>query len=377
MLGSVKSIRLHRDLPIGRTLKNTKIRSIALAAVVSIATLLIAPTAANAAPVNYNVDCDAQNNGPTLTYYAPTGGTVTLNLTNCVSFVSDPFGTAVETPVTTTLVGHPGDYGFITGVNTQGVLVQFGEIKAQHTPTGELLLTKNVTIPATAKELNAGPSSDPNDPQAEHNLGGKVECQVATSDTNLHVYSTLNIKVSKSGSYTFRGIGSTPAGSAYGEAYHPLQDSFIAVYSSFDPTKPDDGIVGCNDDLNDQFGYNNAVFMEDLGNGVTMEGHQPYFVTTLQPGYYTVVLMTWDAISAAEWTAGSYGGTTFAPGAASTKFEMWGPTGGLTEGVAPAETNKGGLADTGSIDSSLPLAFASLISFAGAVLLMRRPRRRY
>jgi len=200
-------------------MKNTKVRGFAMAAAVAFVALVPAPAPANAA-ANTNIDCITQSGGPTLEFYAPTGGTVTLNLTNCDAFVNDPFGTPVTTPVTTTFVGSPGDQGFLQASNGQLVTISIGEIKAQHTPAGSLLLSKSITMPAAAKQLNAGPSSDPNDPTAEHNLGGKVECQVQTSASNLHVYSTLDIKVTKSGTYTFRGIGSTPAGSAYGEAYY-------------------------------------------------------------------------------------------------------------------------------------------------------------
>jgi len=125
--------------------------------------------------------------------------------------------------------------------------------------------------------------------------------------------------------------------------------------------------------LNDEFGYNNDVFMEDLGNGVTMEGHQPYFVSTLKPGYYTLVLMTWDAISAADWAAGTDNGNTFAAGAGSTKFEMWGPTGGLTEGAAPAGP---ALAETGAAQNVIPMVVLAMLAFMGSVVLMRAPKRR-
>jgi hypothetical protein len=361
------------NIIIGRILKIKNIRGIAAAALVAFAAMLVSPVAANAATTTYNLDCDAANSGNNI-WYAQTGDTVTLNLTNCTAFVTDPFGPSpVATPVTGSWVGNPGDQGLMQGTNTQGVFIGIGEIKAQHTPAGTLLASKDITIGANPKELVVGPSSDPNDPEEDHFLAGKEECGVAIGDSKKHVYATLPIKITKAGTYTFRGTGSTPQGSYYsGGAYHPLEDSFLAVYKDFDPKKSDANVVGCNDDLNDQFDYDNDVFMEDLGNGVTMEGHQPYFTANMKPGYYTLVLMTWESISAAHWKAGVNGGnTSFAAGPASTHFELWGPTGGLTTNfVRPA------LAETGSMQNAMPLVFAAMLSFIASVVLIRSPKRR-
>ncbi|NDA81409.1 MAG: hypothetical protein EBX92_09930, partial [Actinobacteria bacterium] len=45
------------------------------------------------------------------------------------------------------------------------------------------------------------------------------------------------------------------AGEYLGNDTNPIGDSFLALYSSFDPTNPDEGVIGCNDDLNNLFDY--------------------------------------------------------------------------------------------------------------------------
>ena len=354
-------------------MKITKIRGIAMAAVISVAALLASPVAANAANTTYDFDCDSPSHASHLIWYAAPGDTVTLNLTNCNAFVTDPFGpNPVTTPVTTTWVGNPGDQGMLLGTTSQ-TMVAIGSINAEHTPAGTLLVAKDITIGAHPKELKVGPSSNPSDPTDDHLLAGKDECGVAISDSNKHIYSTLPIKITKTGTYTFRGTHASVLGSYYpGGTYHPLEDSFLAVYKNFDPKKPDVNVVGCNDDLNDQFTYDNDIFVEDLGNGATMEGHQPYFTAHMTPGYYTLVLMTWESISAAHWAAGVNGDAdAFTAGPAATHFELWGPTGGLT-----TDFTKPTLAETGTAQNAIPMVLLALVAFMGSVALMRAPKHR-
>jgi hypothetical protein len=221
-------------------------------------------------------------------------------------------------------------------------------------------------MPASPKEFRLSSGSEDG-----YNLADDEDCNLESEDNRRHIYTTQRIKVSVSGVYTFRNVGTNPIGGYMpGGSYHPIEDTFLALYSSFNPSRIDDNVIGCNDDLNDLFTYDNEMFYEDLGSGVTMEGHQPYFTSTLTPGYYTLVLATWDEVSASQWRAGNVGGDRFTPGSALANFQMWGPAGGL-ELAAPEV-----LANTGGSISLLPLGLASLLMAAGSVFLVTNRMRK-
>ena len=188
------------------------------------------------------------------------------------------------------------------------------------------------TTYGTADEISAGD---------EIGIGGDTEnCGILPGQ---HIYATQDITVSKSGEYTFRVTG-MDAPSSYllptGD-FQPVSDPMVALYSTFDPSDPNTGNVGCNDDLNDlAFGdhdYGDADF-NITQQGDYVEGHFSYFVSNLEPGEYTLVFTTWDDISASEWEAGDNNGDTWTPGAETVYFDIWGPDGGLTLGHNLAST---------------------------------------
>lgn len=324
--------------------------------------ILASPAAASAETFSYNVDCDALEDSGT-TFYAAAGDTVTLTLTNCSTWeeldqdwnVIDSGSTGATEQYATgdffTLKSATGTFGFTFNV---------GSVNPETVPSGELLLTDSITLPANPLELSVGAAND----DGEHLLGGDEACGLA-ADPAEHIYATLDITIRTDGTYTFRGIESDPSGGylPLGEE-HPLEDSFLAVYSDFDPNNPDSGVVGCNDDLNDQFSYDNEDFVEQLEDGTWMEGHQPYFVADLAAGQYTLVLMTWETMSAADWAA-----DWETP--ASTTFEMWGPTDGLVKGHVEFEQ----LADTGVERDLAPFAAAAFLISVGGFIAFSRKRR--
>lgn len=343
-------------------MKNLKKKLVA-SGVLAILALSVSPTVSNAATTTYSVDCVTLN-GTDEIYYALPADTITLNLTNCAFFQErDEDGAPVDEGVPTSpavlVPGH--SYNFASEVGADGFSAEVGLINPQHLPAGELLVTTDIKMPAAPLEFLVGPGNVDGD----YVLAGDEDCYLEAGDDRKHVYTTQLIKVTVAGTYTFRNVSVTPTGGYYTNSdYHPLEDSFLAVYKSFDPTKPDDNLVGCSDDLNDRFDYDNEPFVEDLGNGVTMEGHQPYFSTTLTPGVYTLVLATYDAVSAAEWAAGLSGSNAFATGESSARFELWGPVGGLE--LTEPEV----LADTGAPLSTVQIAFAGLLILAGFLFLI-------
>jgi LPXTG-motif cell wall-anchored protein len=309
---------------------------------------------------------------PEYFYYSKVGDSVSITVDPSCAWAEVDGGSAG--PTTPTMVFSEGDEVAFhqDSLSEPSVIAFFKPIYAQHTPSGQLLLTQDITLGLTPSELMV---SDAADSSGEHALGGLETCELeADGDTN-HVYTTLPIRVTTSGTYTFRGIGSTPAGGYFaGEPYHPIEDPFLAVYSTFDPTQPDVGVIGCNDDLNDLFTITGSKFLEDLGSGILMEAHQPYFSATLAPGNYTLVLLTWGMMSATDWEAGNSVDGPFVAGAASVKFEMWGPAAGLTTDVTTPAVPTPSLAATGMNSSVLPVGVMAVMVLGVGVLLVRRRR---
>lgn len=349
-------------------MKNFK-KNLAAAVAFALVGLVATPIAANAANVGtYSADCIALA-GENELFYAGAGDTVTLNLTNCAFFEKlDADYNQVDTGSTTSSITlDPGfSYNFVSDTNV-GFSAEVGFIMPATVPSGELLISQDIVMPASPKEFTLGPDNG----DGEHALDGNEDCLIETNRSHKQIYTTQRIKVSVAGEYTFRNVGTEPIGKYMrGGTEHPFEDTFLALYTSFNPSRSDDNVVGCSDDLNDLFSYDNEMFYEDLGSGITMEGHQPYFSATLTPGYYTLVLTTWDAVTASQWRAGNIDGDRFTRGSALAKFQMWGPAGGL-ELAAPEV-----LANTGGSVSVLPLGISALLMAAGSVFLVTNRMRK-
>ena len=253
----------------------------------------------------------------------------------------------------------------------------------EHTPSGELLLTADATIDAEPMVFDAGADTGDGD----HALAGKQACLLGVYDGSEHVYGTIEITIARSGKYTFRNTTTSPLGGYESDTYHPIEDPFMALYSSFDPTSPDEGVVGCNDDLNDRFGYGSNWFYERTGSGVLMEGHRPYFWATLEPGTYTLLYTTYEPISLENWLSGNDG--EYEIGAATGTFEMWGPADSIclsddtacveeqANAANPSTTVPVEIPSTGSSSgTSLWVALMAVLVGGGLVVASRRSVRR-
>lgn len=181
----------------------------------------------------------------------------------------------------------------------------------------------------------------------------------ALNDSEFRVYSTLEITIVKSGVYTFRVVDSTLGP----DADNPFGDPYLALYTTFDLNNLDSGVVGCNDDG----GLDQDADDNDIEGGVYFPGYEtkeynslyPIFSSQLEPGKYTLVLMTYSAVTAAQWQAENLGPQ-------SVIFEYWGPECGVEGGTCA-------LAQTG-VDTSgyLAAAAALLLAGAGALVVARR-----
>ncbi|MFM7141647.1 MAG: hypothetical protein ACKO2K_06995, partial [Alphaproteobacteria bacterium] len=303
------------------------------AAAIAAAALVLLGTAAPArATVTRTVDC---SNVTTEREYVwlDVNETLKVDFSNCPTWkVEDSEGDQVRsgTGPTGSEILDPGQYirlrdGEVPIPNTI-LRVYFRTLYPEHVPNGTRLISDFVTLPASASEMNVGPENTGGQEENRHWLAGIPECTLEISPTSsAHVYSTYEVTVTVPGTYTFRGLSTDPPSNFvdYANAFNPIRDPYFALYKGFDPTKPDDNVIGCNDDLNDLFGYGDAGNMgEMLSGGSFMEGHLPYFVADLQPGTYQLVLMLWDELSSAGWA--EYGPATVA-------VEMWGPTADLVD----------------------------------------------
>jgi hypothetical protein len=324
---------------------------------------------------NYTVtvDCtdpDFWGYGEGVTYEMAPGGTVTVTTTGCTgndeviaidkrnSSGAEPGGVSIDGAAQTvpSTVAIPAT--FVIYPNTevefqyprQGGSTDTFSILVNSTsdpisnPAGELGQTTEVLIPAANPLSTNFPS--PLDPA---NPGNGCEL---SNDGAEHVYQTYEFDVSTSGNYTFRFVATNPLDGDtfwWGDDGFAMQDPFLAVYSSFDPSNPSLNVIGCNDD-----GGNTGI----TTTGYFLDSLYPQFSSTLPAGHYTLVLTTFGDSPLGSWNDGAQGGT----------FELWGPPGSF----APAEPE---LAVTGMSNeqtSSVITVGAIALLLGGLGLIIRK-----
>lgn len=237
-------------------------------------------------------------------------------------------------------------------------------------PTGSQLATGHQDFDATPLAATWGTPSEVSNGD-EIQLDEIEGCEIMPGE---HIYATQTFTVSTAGDYTFRVTGVDPYPEyldPFDGADYELEDPMVALYSSFSTSDPADGIVGCNDDLNDlvfgghDYGDNDFNLSAQ---GDYIEGHYSYFTATLDPGEYTLVFTTWGDVSADDWAAES-------PNTGRVYFDAWGPSDGLelTDGPSGSGGSNGGkLADTGFDPSFALWAAVFLVGTGVAITIARR-----
>jgi hypothetical protein len=219
-----------------------------------------------------------------------------------------------------------------------GTLRQSGDITIAATPTVEMTLTDNTG-------------------DGGHYLGGDENCALSIG---AHAYTTGTLTVDGSGDYSIRVVNTNPLtdSTAGWGADIPMNDPFLAVYSSFDPTNPDANVVGCNDDGSNNNGDLPGDYPDQgatLSPKYLINGLYPWFSSKLAAGSYTYVLTTYSAYGISDWEGGAQAAT----------IEVWGLDDSLANtGAAdvPAWVTFGGLA----------LVIVGLALGASSVVLRRR-----
>jgi hypothetical protein len=182
--------------------------------------------------------------------------------------------------------------------------------------------------------------------------------------------------------YDFRAVDVSPLDEDmyWMTGEYPNSDPFMVLYEGFNPNDPEAGVVGCNNDSD----TNDTAEIEDYwdpaddslltGTGYIMDEEWPWYRTTLDPGNYSLVIMTPETISTADFDEGhngatSFNGDTWDPIAQSTTYEMWGPAGGIVFGEE--------LATTGGVEPSFALwAGIGIVGVGVAVAVARRREQR-
>jgi hypothetical protein len=215
-----------------------------------------------------------------------------------------------------------------------GTLRQSGDLSIAATPTLEMTLADNTG-------------------DGGHLLGGDENCALSIGP---HVYSTGTLTVDRSGQYSIRVVNTNPLtdSTAGWGAELPMNDPFLAVYSSFDPANPDANVIGCNDDGEYNNGDGEGSYPDagaTLNPKYLVSGLYPWFSTKLAAGSYTYVLTTYSSYSIANWEGGAQAATV----------EVWGLDDALADTGAreiPAWATFGG---AGLVIAGLALGAASLV----------------
>jgi hypothetical protein len=132
--------------------------------------------------------------------------------------------------------------------NTAYKPIDFHAVATLDDPSGERIYSQAGHWSASSPEFTIVDGS------WNHYLNGDNTCRLRSGT---HVYDEIPITITTSGEFTFRYVDSSPRNGALYNWLdnNPSRDTFIALYTAFDPSNPDANVVGCNDDLNGEFTY--------------------------------------------------------------------------------------------------------------------------
>ena len=315
--------------------------------------MLVAPITAHAADYGITIDCADSTADYNVDLIE--GDTLQITLANCTAGVFATTGDGLDgfTEDLTTITGDAVLHYTAGNANAYSMVTLFDGVDSDflniavypivENPSGVLLATEDVTVTGDTAMTIPGTEGD------DYYLAENDDCAL---ESGRHPFSILRVTITEAGDYTFRivnGNSELPVGES---EFAASDDPYLAVYGDFDPTAPDNNVVGCNDDR-DSDAISEA--------GQSLHGLYSEFGATFEPGNYTLVLTGYPYFSESDWAFGDQTST----------FELWGPEGGLTIG-APEVTE---LAQTGVNEASpfLPAGLA-LMAAGVAVFAIRRAR---
>lgn len=377
-------------------MKFTLKSAIAMFAALSIPAIAVAPASALAIDrYTITVDCDATlPDGAEEDHNIAPGDLLTITILNCSGIViwdNDdagnaflPGGAVIDATQTQAIssdnfvVTVDGGAGLEIDTTTIGESTDWDiDVNVAYdvgNPAGATLLaTETLTFPLGVADMMV----------REAEIGGLDvflgEVSTCEVEPGQHIYRNLDFTVTASGEYDFRAVSVNPMDEDMywmAEEY-PNSDPFMVLYEDFNPNDPEAGVVGCNDDSED----NDTAEIEAYwgpaddslltGTNYITDDQWPWYRTTLDPGNYSLVIMTPETISTADFDAGQNGATsnnsdTWDPIAQSTTYEMWGPEGGIVLGFEE-------LAPTGGVNPSFALwAGLGVVGIGVAMTVARR-----
>lgn len=342
--------------------------AIALLAVSALPLVAVAPASAAIDRDNFSFDCNVGLVGENDHALAP-GESVTITLLNCDSGafeISDEDATGNATLSGTTITATPAA---ITTSPATVVVDEFAQLvlfdrdvsapydlrvnlaTTTADPAGVLLATTDTTLTSTPSFFTTPDNAVLNESD-DALFGGLVECDVEVGE---HPYSTVDLTVTEAGTYTFRVVDTDPVEDdlyfGIDSDYSPVGDNFLALYTSFDPANINSGVVGCNDDGDDEGAAagdlwaiaQTAADSRNQGDanihtstGYILDDQFSWFTATLQPGQYTLVGTLYSEFDETLWLERL---ALAEATEASLTYEMWGPAGGLVLGLANTGVN--------------------------------------
>jgi hypothetical protein len=378
---------------------------------IAVGLALVLPTAAQAAPTpsspyvgltsvsgnpNYviNIDCSptsrASWNGEGPEIFPAPGDTVTITTSaNCTT-------EGVTMKVTQRSASYPGTGGYTVsgvpgqfpngGVQTVRSLVAmpnttFEFIPASGNrlfinvmplatlnpdPTGTLLSTNQITIPAnnpTVATFTKFPLPSP------------ARCSF-DGNNQQHVYTTHAVSIPVAGDYSFRFVSTSPVNGGSGSSstgtywfgsniQTGLGKPILLLYSSFDPSNPTVGLVGCNSGSLTYQETDNFL-REVTSTGYILMKEYPLITASLSQGNYTLVMSTVNQTTVSAWNTAGFAQTGV--------VEQWGPT----PPPAPPTPPTPELAETGlnaNQQAATLVIGAIAVALGGLGLIVRRRLR--
>ncbi len=360
-------------------------------AIVATALFPIAAVApASAAPLDFSaltVDCLEDfvfSEFPGVSHALHNTATVEITLTNCdVYQLKDLDNTSNASNTAGTL--NDTDYREVDGDPdtidvSSPVTISFYEAD---TPIGEITIYEPGTLPNPDEGVFLGEGSQyigdgatdfnvAGTPESPVDLGNVGGCGLMTGD---HVYASQKFVVKTAGTFTFRVTSTDPQSNwaHHNAEYTPMEDSFLLMTKEFDESNPGENVVGCDDDLwgetIDGLERNDRIYVTD--DGQLYQRNQPYMVTDLEPGNYTLVFTYWGHISAADWASGTSVYGDWEPIDGTFNFDVWGPEGSLE--LVDSYPPSAPLASTG-VEPALALWSGLALAGTGVAITVARRR---
>ena len=283
--------------------------------------------ASPAAAADYTINCDAPgtqfiDENPGANYSAnlevkvnnPQGVTVTVSVINCGNWETQIGSTFSAGTIHTSdfILAIPvNSFGSVSGINNGDpdngdpstrltISVYNGFVP---NPDSTRISTLDISLANQTIDLNNSVGW-----VSSGKLASRENCRIEGNGNGY--YQTQSLNIIQSGSYTFRIVNTSGDN---------ISDPFLALYTTFNGSNLDSGLVGCADDYTGPQGAGNSF----ISSGTVFSAVYSYFKVDLAPGSHTIVLTPY------------FGNGTFLENQTAT-VEIWGPSCGIEGPVCTA-----------------------------------------